>query len=411
MKKLKNIHYGWFIVLAGAIIMGFSWSVTFNLPNLFVSEYAQELNLSRKAINFSFTLRAICQLLVSLSATYIFSRYKMLNIMKISTITLIVGIYLNSKISSSIGLYLCTILISVSNFFITIIPLSVILNNWFAKNIGMITGLSFMGSGIGTSILSPIIGNMLVKWSFRECYIFLALLGIILLIPIVFFVLKLYPEQIGLKPYGYDEDDKETNKNLSGESLSEAKNKGRFWLMLTIIMLFNFGITGLIHNIAPHMVNLGYDIQFASKIVSITALVLAFAKILTGIVFDKKGILIGTLASGTAVAIGLIAMILLGKNEIFLILIILGTGYGCSFGTVGSQNIAKHMFGNKDYGNIFSYIQIANSVGTIIAPLIIGILYDSSNSYVPAMMLCTIGVAIGLLITGLVIPNKRNEPY
>ena len=287
MKKLKNIHYGWFIVLAGAIIMGFSWSLTFNLPNLFVSEHAEQLNLSRKVINFSFTIRAICQLLVSLSATYIFTRYKMINIMKISTITIIIGAYLNSRINSSLGLYICTVIISVSNFFITIIPLSIILNNWFSKNIGMVTGLTFMGSGIGTAILSPILGNMLVNYSFRECYVFLAILGIIILIPMVFFVLKLYPEQMGLKPYGYDENDKDIDQALTGESLQDSKKMARFWLMLSVIMLFNFGITGLIHSIAPHMVNIGYDIQFASKIVSINALVLAFSKILTGVVFDK----------------------------------------------------------------------------------------------------------------------------
>lgn len=411
MKKLKNIHYGWFIVLAGAIIMGFSWSLTFNLPNLFVSEYAEQLNLSRKVINFSFTIRAICQLLVSLSATYIFTRYKMINIMKISTITIIIGAYLNSRINSFLGLYICTVIISVSNFFITIIPLSIILNNWFSKNIGMVTGLTFMGSGIGTAILSPILGNMLVNYSFRECYVFLAILGIIILIPMVFFVLKLYPEQMGLKPYGYDENDKDIDQALTGESLQDSKKMARFWLMLSVIMLFNFGITGLIHSIAPHMVNIGYDIQFASKIVSINALVLAFSKILTGVVFDKKGILLGTLSSGTAVVIGLIAMILLSKNPVFIGLLVLGTGYGCSFGTVGSQNIAKHMFGDKDYGNIFSYIQIANSIGTIFAPIVIGVLYDSANSYTPAMVLCTIGVLLGLLITGLVIPNKANEPY
>lgn len=411
MKERKKIHYGWVIILAGFIIMGIVWTITFNIPNLFIPDYASELGLSRKLINLSFTIRSACQLLVSLAAGYIFKKYDMVKVMKLSALTYTLGIYLSSRVNSALTLYLCTILNSLSTFLITIIPLSIIINNWFDERTGFVTGLSFMGSGVGTAILSPMVGNILNTYSFREAYVFLALVTGLFLIPTVFFILKSRPEQMGLKPYGYKEREKNTQGKVLGQSLSDAKKSHKFYLILISTASIGMGINGLLPTIAPHLSNLNYDIQFVSKIVSMSAISLAISKILLGSVFDKAGIWIGSMSACLANALGLVAMFMVTKSDLLLLAIVVFSGYGCAYGTVGGQNIIKHMYGPKDYGNIYSYLQAAAAIGSLIIPLIMGFLYDISGNYYSSILVSLGFTVLAMVLLTLALPKQANEPY
>lgn len=409
MKYKGKIHYGWVIVLASFITMGLVWSITFNIPSLFVTSIAQDLGLSRSAINFTFTIRSIFQIAVSLLSAYIFSRFKIQRVMKLAALIFTLATLLHSQVGSIGGIYLCTVFISLTCFLLTVIPLSLILNEWFNERLGEVIGIAFMGSGIFSAILSPIMGWILTIYSWRTCYLILGILSAVLLLPTVFFVLKPDPRAMGMTAYGSEEGNEE--RRSAGKYLAELKTDKGFWLLLVGVAFMSFGMAGLMVNISPHLENLGYSVEFSSRIFAITTLALAFAKILVGRTYDKSGIRIASILSALAILLGLTSMNLILLSNIFFGGIILFSAYGCAFGTVGNQTIVKHMYGNKDYGSIFPYFQAASGLGSIIGPIVIGYLFDTYGSYFHSIKVGMVSMLIPLSIFLLILPKKEFEPY
>lgn len=409
MKYKGKIHYGWVIVLASFITMGLVWSITFNIPSLFVTSIAQDLGLSRSAINFTFTIRSIFQILVSLASAYIFSRFKIQRVMKIAAIIFTLATLLHSQVGSIGGIYLCTVFISLTCFLLTVIPLSLILNEWFNERLGEVIGIAFMGSGIFSAILSPIMGWVLTSYDWRTCYLILGILCLVLLLPAVFFFLKADPKSMGMTAYGSEEGNEE--RRNAGLYLAELRTDKGFWLLLIAVAFMSFGMSGLMINISPHLEDIGYSVEFASKIFAITTLTLALAKILLGKTYDKSGIRLASVLSALAILFGLVSMDLILLSDIFFVGIIVFSAYGCAFGTVGNQNIVKHMYGNKDYGSIFSYFQAASGLGSIVGPIVIGYLFDTYGSYFPSIKVGIVSMLVPISIFLLILPKKEFESY
>lgn len=409
--KIKNIHYGWVIVGCGILIMGIAWTVPYNLSTLFITSYAEDMGLSRSAINLAFTIRAMVQLLVSLTAGYVFSKVKLHNLMKMGSISLVLGLFFQSKIQGAMGLYVFTIITSMSALYLTIIPLSIILNNWFNEKLGLVTGLTFMGSGIGTSILSPFVGSWIGLYGWRQTFVILALICGVFLIPIVFFALKTHPSTMGLEAYGSEGKAIEEDGAKKGLSLNRAKKQKSFFPVILSVSIMAFGASTLMQNTSPHLESIGFSLASSAKIFSLASLALAIGKVFLGVLFDIKGVRFASLSAAVALLIGLLSLALVDYSKIFVLGVIGGTGLGCSFYTVANQNLTKNLYGDLDYGSIVAYMQAATSAGAILSPFIVGLAFDYLGSY-KLMFLLGAGIVVlaGLIFTSF-LPKKNKEPY
>lgn len=398
-------------MICGMVIMGIAWSIPYNLSSLFITSYAEDLNLSRSAINMAFTLRAMGQLVVSLTAGFVFSKVKLHNLMKIASITLVISVFFQSKINTSLSLYLVTISSSLSSLYLTIIPLSIIMNNWFSDRLGLVIGLTFMGSGIGTFILSPLVGGWITRYGWRNTFIILAVIAGVTVIPIVFFILKLSPKDKGLKPYGRGELIENTAISKSGSNLRDLKKSGSFWLVLVSVAIMAFGASTLMQNTSPHLEGLNFSLEASAKVLSLSSIALAGGKLLLGILFDTKGVRISSIIASIGLILGLISLVFVVYTRLAIIIIILGTGLGCSYFTVANQNITKNLYGTKDYTNILSFIQAATSIGSIISPYIVGLFFDKFGSYDLIFIIGAGIVAIAMIIFMVTLPKVNDEPY
>lgn len=82
------------------------------------------------------------------------------------------------------------------------LPVNIVLTNWFRKKRGFIVSIAMAGSGIGGTVLSRLMGTMIVEHGWRYTYRFLALLILCILVPAVGLVIRRTPVEKGLKPYG-----------------------------------------------------------------------------------------------------------------------------------------------------------------------------------------------------------------
>ncbi|MBG0765061.1 MAG: MFS transporter [Tissierellales bacterium] len=410
MKNTK-IFYGWIIVASSFLIMTLGWGIVFNTSSLFIEPVSETLDISRKVMNFTFTLRAIFQLLISLSSVILFKRFKMINVMRFCSVGLGITFFLHSYINSVFLLYLLNSLSTVFVILLSVLPLSAILNNWFHIKRGLVVGISFMGSGIGGLIFNPITGYIIVNYGWRSAYQFLSVVIFAIVVPITFFVLKQKPEDIGENPLGeIDEEESEKSEDKSyGITLSEAMRTFRFWgISVASVLLSIVGIS-LMLNISPHLTNAGYSVTFAANIVALTMGALAIGKIILGSLFDKLGLRTATSIAVSFLIIGTVGMIYV-TNYIALFAVVAGTGLGTAFYTIANPIITTKVYGNKDYSSIYGFLTAVIGLGGIISPLIVGFLYDSSGSYFSSYkLMLVLGIAV-LVLYQFVFP-KEEEQY
>jgi MFS family permease len=410
MKNTK-IFYGWIIVASSFLIMTLGWGIVFNTSSLFIEPVSETLDISRKVMNFTFTLRAIFQLLISLSSVILFKRFKMINVMRFCSVGLGITFFLHSYINSVFLLYLLNSLSTVFVILLSVLPLSAILNNWFHIKRGLVVGISFMGSGIGGLIFNPITGYIIVNYGWRSAYQFLSVVIFAIVVPITFFVLKHKPEDIGETPLGeIDEEESEKSEDKSyGITLSEAMRTFRFWgISVASVLLSIVGIS-LMLNISPHLTNAGYSVTFAANIVALTMGALAIGKIILGSLFDKLGLRTATSIAVSFLIIGTVGMIYV-TNYIALFAVVAGTGLGTAFYTIANPIITTKVYGNKDYSSIYGFLTAVIGLGGIISPLIVGFLYDSSGSYFSSYkLMLVLGIAV-LVLYQFVFP-KEEEQY
>ena len=410
MKNTK-IFYGWIIVASSFLIMTLGWGIVFNTSSLFIEPVSETLDISRKVMNFTFTLRAIFQLLISLSSVILFKRFKMINVMRFCSVGLGITFFLHSYINSVFLLYLLNSLSTVFVILLSVLPLSAILNNWFHIKRGLVVGISFMGSGIGGLIFNPITGYIIVNYGWRSAYQFLSVVIFAIVVPITFFVLKQKPEDIGENPLGeIDEEESEKSEDKSyGITLSEAMKTFRFWgISVASVLLSIVGIS-LMLNISPHLTNAGYSVTFAANIVALTMGALAIGKIILGSLFDRLGLRTATSIAVSFLIIGTVGMIYV-TNYIALFAVVAGTGLGTAFYTIANPIITTKVYGNKDYSSIYGFLTAVIGLGGIISPLIVGFLYDSSGSYFSSYkLMLVLGIAV-LVLYQFVFP-KEEEQY
>lgn len=410
MKNTK-IFYGWIIVASSFLIMTLGWGIVFNTSSLFIEPVSETLDISRKVMNFTFTLRAIFQLLISLSSVILFKRFKMINVMRFCSVGLGITFFLHGYINSVFLLYLLNSLSTVFVILLSVLPLSAILNNWFHIKRGLVVGISFMGSGIGGLIFNPITGYIIVNYGWRSAYQFLSVVIFAIVVPITFFVLKHKPEDIGETPLGeIDEVESEKSEDKSyGITLSEAMKTFRFWgISVASVLLSIVGIS-LMLNISPHLTNAGYSVTFAANIVALTMGALAIGKIILGSLFDKLGLRTATSIAVSFLIIGTVGMIYV-TNYIALFAVVAGTGLGTAFYTIANPIITTKVYGNKDYSSIYGFLTAVIGLGGIISPLIVGFLYDSSGSYFSSYkLMLVLGIAV-LVLYQFVFP-KEEEQY
>ena len=77
-----NIFYGWVVVACGILVMAVAYGIVCNCFSLYVKPVTEELGFTRQSFNVCVTITNVVYMLLSLFAGKIFSKIKVLTLMK-----------------------------------------------------------------------------------------------------------------------------------------------------------------------------------------------------------------------------------------------------------------------------------------------------------------------------------------
>ena len=406
--KKGGVFYGWIIAILGMLTMATVSGVTTSCFSQFIKPICADLGFSRQAMSVNQTLMTAGHVFFSFFWGKIASKIPVKKAMLASVIVCFI-VYFSFSLVSSIWLfYVFSFIISICNSMLSTLPFSMILSNWFYDKKGTALGLCFMGSGFGGMILNPLLGGWLTQYSWRTCYQILAVIMIVIAIPCVFLI-RIRPEDMGLKPLGFEKgrQTKGSTANEEGMTLAEAKKTKAFWLLLICCSCITASLTSINSCLSPHFTDNGYSSQFAANALAIGMGVTALGKFSLGKAFDKFGARKAAAGSLVFSLIGIAGMILC-KSPVGVAMTVVGllcNGYGM----VANPSIIQAVFGKKDMSAILGIMSAFNSIGGTISPIVNGAIFDRTGSYTPGFFIW-FGLISFVIITYItVIPSEKKK--
>ncbi|MBP0590405.1 MFS transporter [Paraburkholderia sp. LEh10] len=278
---------------------------------------------------------------------------------------------------------------SLAAFGLTPLPTVQMISGWFDKKRGMALSISLALGGVGTALLPPIAAALILKLGWRNAYMALGVIVVVLgLIATVFLVRD--PPRKTLSPV--------VRRGEGGDvTLGSAILTLNFWKLSLAFLAISIAISGGANSLPMMLTDSGVSSQKSAFAMSVMggAMILGrialarfldhvFATLLTAAIFLAPALAFVSLLSPLPVAV-----------SSFLAAALLGIGLGAEVDALGY--ISSRIFGVAHLGRIFGFLMIAFTVGLGLGPLVFGRIFDSTGSYVGALWVALAAALIAAL--------------
>jgi MFS family permease len=356
-----------------------------NAGGVFFTPVAESLGVLRGASSIHSTLTLLGAAVISLFAPALIKKYSLKSV-------LVVGILLTSVSNIIMGFgqnlmqfFILGSIRGIGSGLIAVVPLTMIINEWFDKHHGLITSIVLSFTGIAGAIFSPIFTYLIEAIGWEYSYI---LMGIFILIgglPAIIYPFSLNPRDDGLLPYGYGE-----KKDKNGqEKVYMKESKGIDGTLLFLVLIFAIlltMITGIPQHFPGYAETINHTLSVGSVMLSAAMIGNILFKVLFGLLSDRLG---SAKSAIFMIVLNIISIVLLlsVSNVSVLILssFLFGTIY--SLPAVGVTLMTREFFGIKNFAKVYPVISFANAIGGAISISLVGYIYDFMGSYVPAFII------------------------
>jgi len=410
LKSLKR-SYAWLIVLAGFLITFSGMGVVNSMSGVLIKPICESLGFARGTFTFHRTVMTLVGAFLLPVYVKVYNRIGIKKAMIACSISIAAVTFAYSFATEIWHFYLIALLNGVFINGPSFLTVGILINNWFEDKRGMATGIAYAGSGIGSAVLIPLVAQIAESMNWQAVYRFAGAAILLILLPVVLFLVKDQPQDMGLKPYrkysatGIHANDADAGG--TGVVFSQAVKTPMFWMLILSFFLLSIMAGGPNINTVPYLTDIGYSTAFASFIMSLLMLTHMTGNVALGGFFDRFGMLKGSLLLSLCCIIFPILAIN-AKNSAFIWIYTLFYGVASAgFATPATVFVSTY-FGKKDFAAIFSVFTIATQVGTALAGPSMSFIYDITGSYFWGwIMLLGFGLIILLCLTGAFLLSRK----
>ena len=282
------------------------------------------------------------------------------------------GFYLAAHASSILEICLAfSLLCGFLGSSFSMAPLIADISHWFNRRRGLAVGIAFSGSYVAGAIWPPILQRMFDAQGWRESFIDLALLTLILMALLSLMLYPRPPTTEQLPTAG------SANSNLTNSAISAGT-------LQSLICLAGFGCCVAMAmpqiHIVPYVMDLGHPAIRGAEMLGLMLGFGVISRVGSGWLSDRIGGL-ATLLLGSALQLAVLIAFLTGNSLVFLygISIAFGLSQG---GIVPSYTIIlRAFFPPKQAGWRISTSFLFTVAGMAFGGWIAGVLYDLTGSY------------------------------
>ncbi|MFF5397657.1 MFS transporter [Peribacillus butanolivorans] len=414
---MNRFHYSWIILIItffSIIVAG----IVRSSSGVFIVPFENEFGWDRSVISLAF---AISLFLYGLSGPFMAALIEVLGLKKMMVFamsTLLAGVFLTFFMEHEWQLILIWgIIIGLgSGLFLTVLS-PYVANRWFVKRRGLAVGILTASTATGQLVLLPVLAIIIENYSWRWAIGLIMVLSLIMLAIILLFM-KNNPKEVGILPYGLEEESQEANliqkKNpivMAFQSLIEAVRVKEFWLLAGSFFICGLSTSGLIGtHFISYCISFGLPVVTAASLLSFMGIFDLIGTTVSGWLsdrFDNRWLLFWYYGLRGA---SLVLLPFALQEGSIILLIIFSVFYGLDWiATVPPTiSISRQVFGIEKSGIVYGWIFASHQAGAAAAAYGGGLIFKIFSSYTWAFFLAGIFCVLGSLFVILIKKQKSD---
>jgi len=394
--------YGWTIVAVSFFVNLILIGLSIHAFTALVKPIEDELEWSRKAISAAMAFASISMAISAPFVGRLIDRIGARFVMSAGAGIMALCCFLLSRTESLLYFYTLYGIAGVGQAAATIIPVSLVISNWFHLKRGRALGIAMAGTGLGGMIFVPIVTWIVVNWGWRTAFVFAGSM-ILLMIPVTLGFVRTRPSEKGLLPDGGIVS-KSVVEESDGLTVQEAMRTTSFWLIGVMMFLYGALVMGMIVHLMSYLTDIGHSPGVASLIFAIMTALTVVGKIGIGFIADRWGL---RKAVSLTYALIITGILLLFGAEALIVAWIFAVVYGFAAGAplLINPSLTVESMGLRQFGVIFGSLTLLQTVGSGTGAFLAGFVYDTTQSYIPLFIL----FAVSMLVAGFCGLGTRKE--
>ena len=381
----KKIYYGWYIVAASLFIIILDGLLLYSF-GVFLPYINDEFGFTRAEGSALFSFRSILLAPGFIIAGRLIDKYDPRIVILGGGSIAALGMILSGFAQNTWQLILFySVFVGLGDTVLYITCVAVV-SRWFTKRRAFAIGVITTGVPLSGLITNPLTASLINNFGYRNAL--LALGGIMLVTLLGALVMRGSPKDLGLKPYGEENYDREvatgnmtSNYSKKDWTTLEAISTPNFWIMY-LMYTFAF-ITFLI--IVTQFYNFEIDLNITALAAAGPPAAIGFgsiigrtilASLLAEVLEYRKVLFVCLLAQGSSI------ILLLAFDEMWAFYM-----FGLLFGFFYSAcvpifpTLLAKFYGLKAMGTIYGIFGTSYSIAAIGAPILAGYVFDVTGSY------------------------------
>lgn len=375
---------------------------------------SESLGVGRGAISYYMTFLWLATIVFLPLAGRLFTKLDVRIVTSVAVVAMVVAFFLQSMVTELWQYWACGFLMGLGITILLFLTTSSLVNRWFKKRAGFLIGVAMAFTGIGGVIWNPIIGALINDFGWQFAFRIEAIIAAVCALPFTLFVLRGFPSDKGLLPFGDDGRRSEgvaTESALFGLDASKAYRTKAFVLLAIFTLLINVGMYGY-QMTAAFISSLPISVSLPLLAASVSSVAMAgqtLGKIFLGIVGDKSvnaGVLIALLLG----IVGMLGYLFLNGSDIGLY--VSGACFGVFYAltNVILPIMTRALFGTRDYVRIYARVSMVAAFGSIIQAPLLGTTIDMTGGYSTMFVIIIVMFVIAAAFAVLAMRAGKNLP-
>jgi len=380
---MRKPHYAWLVCLGGALSLFTVMGLGVNIFTLYQPEIISVNGFTNAQGSWITTTRSLFILAALLCVNQLCAKIGLRLVMTLGM--LLVGLScLCFGLAKTFPAYcLAAALTGLGYCFGGMVPLSLVITNWFDSRRGFALGLASAGSGVATIFAPPIVTALIRSHGLKAAFFAEGAL-ILVLTAATWLLLRDTPGDPGLVPYRLGEE------TPAAAAAPASKGFGRGPVLVLLLAAFLLG--GPVGPAFTHLTVLftseGFDAMAVAGLMSYAGLCVFVSKIICGQLNDRLGGLLSNYIVLGVYFLGILLCCLAGSGSLPLAyLAMTAFAFGISVTGPSPSVWARDLASVENYAGTVRAITTAYTFGMLVFGPIPGIMADRFGSYVPAYAL------------------------
>ncbi len=387
LKVDGRFYYGWVMLLCGFMSMFICYVLKVNCSSLFYNPICQDLGVTRTAYIQTNSIMTVVMLLTSAFIGRFYKKYPIKYVLSGCVAITSVCFALMSRATSLWQLYLLAGIQGLGWAGATNLPAAIMVSNWFGPKVkGTALSLAMLGSGAGALVWVNVVNSVIKTSGWRTGY--LAMAGInALIIPIALLLIVNMPSDKGFETRPGDPTPEEVAKSggvstqKTGITGAQVLHTARWWFQWLAGMTTMIGAAAFSAQFVAYFSEITGDSARAAALYSAALGTLILGKFLVGVLSDvlrvqRMAVITPLFYAGVFVCMAL-AKSSMAFTKLMIPLYMIG---GALPSTIPFLITARN-FGDKEYGVMSGWMNMAGNVGQIVGPTVAAFIFDVTGAY------------------------------